>query len=74
MDCGSGVSQPRDGLHDREAGAESQTLNLGLVFGLELGDSVEIGWQPIDVVKHAHHQASVAMSDIRCDHYAQHSP
>jgi hypothetical protein len=43
MDCGSGAPQPRDGLHDKMARAENQTLNPGLEFGLELGGPVQEG-------------------------------
>jgi hypothetical protein len=47
MDCGSSGPQPRDGLYNKTAGAESQTLSPGLDSSLELGGSVELGSQSI---------------------------
>ena len=44
---GSGMPQ-QDGLYDKMAGAENQTLSPGLDFSLELGGST-LGSQPIDV-------------------------
>jgi hypothetical protein len=41
--CGSGMPEPRDGLSDKKAGAESQTLSPSLDFGLELAGSTELG-------------------------------
>ena len=41
--------QPRDGLYDKMAGVENQTLSPGLGFGLELGGPILVGWQAIDV-------------------------
>ncbi|MFC2023214.1 hypothetical protein ACFLT5_00575 [Chloroflexota bacterium] len=35
--------QPRDGLYDRIAGVENQTLSPGLEFGLELGGPIQVG-------------------------------
>jgi hypothetical protein len=49
MDCGSGAPQQTDGLYDKMAGAETQTLSPGLDFGIELGGPVELCSQPIDV-------------------------
>jgi hypothetical protein len=43
LDCGSGMPQPRDGLYDKMAGAENQTLGPGLEFGLELGCPIQVG-------------------------------
>jgi hypothetical protein len=40
---GFGGPQPRDGLYDKGAGAEGQTLSPGLDFGLELGSPVQVG-------------------------------
>jgi hypothetical protein len=46
---GSGVPQPRNGLYDKMAGVENQTLSPGLEFGLELGGPMQVGQQVIDV-------------------------
>jgi hypothetical protein len=40
---GFGVSQQRDGLYDRMAGVEKQTLSPGLDLGLELGGPKQVG-------------------------------
>jgi hypothetical protein len=49
MDCGPGGPQPTDGLCDKKAGAESQTLSPDLGFSVELAGSIELGSQPIDI-------------------------
>jgi hypothetical protein len=42
MDCGSGGSQPRDGLCDKKAGAESFILSPGLNCNLEPDSSIDM--------------------------------
>jgi hypothetical protein len=39
---GSGMSQPRDDLFDKKAGAENQTLSLGFSCSLESGSPIEL--------------------------------
>ena len=48
MDCGSGEPQPRNGLYDKKAEAESQTLGPGLDFSLEVSSRIELCLQPMD--------------------------
>jgi hypothetical protein len=64
MDCGSGGPQPRDGLYDKKAGAENQTLSPGLDFHLELGGSIEWVSSQLMSMKHAHQQTPFGMSDL----------
>ena len=42
MDCGYGAPQPRDGLCDIAAGAESQTVSPGLNCNLEPDSSIDM--------------------------------
>jgi len=42
MDCGSGGSQPRDGLCEKKAGAESFILSPGLNCNLESDSSIDM--------------------------------
>jgi hypothetical protein len=40
---GSGMPQQRDGLYDKMAGVESETLSPGLGIDLELGGPEQVG-------------------------------
>ena len=66
MDCGSGAPQPRDGLYDYAAGAESLILIPGLICSLEPGNPIELCSQPIDV-----DEAHSASDSLRIDHKNQ---